>query len=137
MNSSEPPQVPVERTLGEVLGITGYERPSDDLARAEIPVLPRIMQPYGIVHGGAYAVLAESVTSRATYEVVGPDLGAFGQANDTSFLRPVSSGTIRAEARARHRGRTSWVWEVEMRDDGDRLCALSRVTIAVQPLRGD
>ncbi len=137
MNSSEPPQVPVEGTLVEVLGITGYERPSDDLARAEIPVLPRIMQPYGIVHGGAYAALAESVTSRATYEVVGPDLGAFGQANDTSFLRPVSSGTIRAEARARHRGRTSWVWEVEMRDDGGRLCALSRVTIAVRPLRGD
>ncbi|MBK5118136.1 MAG: PaaI family thioesterase [Thermoleophilia bacterium] len=137
MNSSEPPQVPVEGTLGEVLGITGYERPSDDLARAEIPVLPRIMQPYGIVHGGAYAALAESVTSRATYEVVGPDLGAFGQANDTSFLRPVSSGTVRAEARARHRGRTSWVWEVEMRDDGGRLCALSRVTIAVRPLRGD
>lgn len=137
MNSPDPPPEPVEGTLGEVLGITAYERPSDELARAEIAVEPRVMQPYGIVHGGAYAALAESVTSRATYEVVGPELGAFGQANDTSLLRPVSSGTVRAEARARHRGRTTWVWDVEMRDDQGRLCALSRVTIAVRSLRRD
>jgi uncharacterized protein (TIGR00369 family) len=100
-----------------------------------LPVNPSVLQPYGIVHGGAYAALAESVTSRATYETVGPDNVAFGQANDTSFLRPVFSGTVHAEARAKHRGSTTWVWEVEMRDDDDKLCAVSRVTIAVRPFR--
>jgi 1,4-dihydroxy-2-naphthoyl-CoA hydrolase len=56
-----------------------------------------------------------------------------GQSNHTSFLRPVSEGTIHAEATAKHRGRTSWVWEVEFRDDQGRLCALSRVTTALRP----
>jgi 1,4-dihydroxy-2-naphthoyl-CoA hydrolase len=121
--------------LNEALGIGGFELPAPDLARAEMPVRGPVLQPYGIVHGGAYAALAETVTSRATYESVGPELGAFGQSNDTTFLRPVSAGAVSAEARARHQGRTTWVWDVEMRDDEGRLCALSRVTIAVRPLR--
>ena len=55
-----------------------------------------------------------------------------GQSNHTSFLRPMSEGTIHAVARRRHRGRTTWIWDVEMTDDEGRLCALSRVTIAVR-----
>jgi uncharacterized protein (TIGR00369 family) len=123
--------------LAEVLGIEGFERDGDDRATARMPVGPATLQPLGIVHGGAFASLAETVCSRATYEVVGPDHGAFGQTNDTSFLRPASSGTVHAAARARHRGRTTWVWEVEMHDDEGRLCALSRLTIAVRPIRRD
>ena len=121
--------------LAQTLGFEGYERDSEQLARARMPVSERVLQPFGIVHGGAYAALAETLCSIATYEVVGPEQGAFGQSNDTSFLRPVSAGVVRAEARARHRGRTTWVWEVEMSDDEDRLCALSRVTIAVRSLQ--
>lgn len=121
--------------LPGLLGITGYEHPTPEHARARLPVTRAVMQPYGIVHGGAYAVLAETVASRATWEVVGPELAAFGQNNDCSFLRAVSEGSILAEARARHRGRTSWVWEVEMSDGEGRLCALSRLTIAVRPMR--
>ena len=59
-----------------------------------------------------------------------------GLSNQTSFLRPVTEGTINAVARARHRGRTTWVWEVELTDDDGRLCALTRVTVAVRPLPG-
>ena len=121
--------------LPGLLGITAYEHPNEGLARAELPVTRKICQPYGIVHGGAYAALAETIASRATWEVVGPELAAFGQSNDTSFLRAVSAGTLRAEARARHRGSTTWVWEVEVSDDQGRLCALSRMTIAVRPMR--
>ncbi len=121
--------------LGETLGLTDYEHLAVDAASMRLPVNPRVLQPYGIVHGGAYAALSESLTSRATYETVGPDNVAFGQANDTSFLRPVFSGSVHAEARAKHRGSTTWVWEVEMRDDDDKLCAVSRVTIAVRPFR--
>ena len=58
---------------------------------------------------------------------------AMGLANQTSFLRPVTQGAVNAVARARHRGRTTWVWEVELTDDDGRLCALTRVTVAVRP----
>ena len=58
---------------------------------------------------------------------------AQGLSNHTSFLRPILAGTVNATARRVHRGRTTWVWEVEISDDEGRLCALSRVTMAVRP----
>ncbi len=107
-----------------------------DAAKARIAVEQRHLQPYGIVHGGVHASLAESLTSAATYEAV-RDEGkvAMGQASDTSFLRPSSEGNINALAFARHRGGTTWIWDVEITDDEGRLCALSRMTIAVRPAR--
>ena len=94
------------------------------------------LQPYGIVHGGVYSSLAESLTSAATYRAV-QDEGkvAMGQASDTSFLRPITDGHINAVARARHQGGTTWIWDVELSDDEGRVCALSRMTIAVRPAR--
>jgi 1,4-dihydroxy-2-naphthoyl-CoA hydrolase len=107
-----------------------------DNARAKIEVERRHLQPYGIVHGGVYATLAESICSAATYNVVRDDgMVAMGQANDTTFLRPIGEGTITATAKTRHRGRTTWIWDVEMTDDEGRVCALSRMTIAVRPQR--
>ena len=107
-----------------------------DNARARIAVEPRHLQPYGIVHGGVYSTLAESICSAATYDAVREDaMVAMGQANDTTFLRSIGEGHINAVAKARHRGRTTWVWDVEMSDDEGRLCALSRMTIAVRPRR--
>lgn len=122
-----------ETLLDEVLGFRDFEHESEDLARARMPVADVVRQPYGIVHGGAYAALAESLCSRGTYLAVTPKSIAVGQINETAFLRPVSEGTIHAVARARHRGRTSWVWEVDHTDDEGRLCATSRVIIAVRP----
>ena len=60
--------------------------------------------------------------------------GALGQSNSTTFLRPISEGHVNAAARARHRGRTSWVWQVELTDDEGRLCALTQVVVAVREL---
>ena len=92
------------------------------------------MQPYGLVHGGAYSALAESLASIATARAVAADeLIAVGLSNHTSFLRPVTAGTVHAEARRRHRGRTTWLWEVDFSDDDGRLCAVTRVTMAVRP----
>ena len=72
-------------------------------ARAKVTVAPEHLQPYGIVHGGVYTTLAESLTSAATYAAVREEgKVAMGQANDTTFLRPVREGTIHAVARARH-----------------------------------
>ena len=121
--------------LGETLGIEHLEA-DDGVARARLPVTARILQPYGIVHGGAYATLAETVTSKATAETVLSDgLLAMGQSNHTTFLRPISEGHLNAVARARHQGRSTWVWEVEITDDDGRLCALIRPVVAVREPR--
>jgi len=123
---------PLERTMDAAIGFEHLEA-EDERARGRFPVTDKVRQPYGIVHGGAYAAAAESLASAATFAHVSAEgMLAMGQSNHTSFLRPVSEGTIHAEATARHRGRTSWVWEVEFTDDEGRLCALSRVTMAVR-----
>jgi 1,4-dihydroxy-2-naphthoyl-CoA hydrolase len=121
-------------SMVEVLGFTGYEFDGESVASLLMPVHDGVKQPFGIVHGGAFAALAETVCSRATYDAVAPKL-AMGQANETIFLRAIRSGTVRARAEALHRGSTSWVWDVAMRDDDDRLCATARLIIAVREAR--
>ena len=101
-------------------------------ATARVPVRDDVKQPAGLVHGGLYASIAESLATIATGHVVGQDgMAAHGISAQTSFLRPILQGTIHATARRRHRGRTTWVWEVDVTDDEDRLCALVRMTVAV------
>jgi uncharacterized protein (TIGR00369 family) len=131
---AEPPYVvPFDRTLDGTLGFETLEV-TPELARGRFPVEDRVKQPFGLVHGGVLAAIAESLCSQATFTAVAADgLSAQGLSNHTSFLRPILSGTAHAEARRRHRGRTTWVWEVEVSDDDGRVCALSRVTMAVRP----
>ncbi len=93
-----------------------------------------LLQPHGLVHGGIYPLIAESITSRATGIAVAADGAiAMGQSNSATFLRPITEGTVHATARRRHAGRTTWIWDVEITDDDQRLCALVRMTIAVRP----
>jgi uncharacterized protein (TIGR00369 family) len=107
----------------------------EDWATAEVPVRDELKQPAGLVHGGVFAAIAESIASLATARGVMPDgMSAQGLSNQTSFLRPVLDGTIHARAERRHRGRTTWVWDVEITDDQSRLCAVTRMTIAVRPI---
>ncbi len=118
--------------LGELIGIEHVD-PGDADARARVAVTDRVLQPYGLVHGGVYPVLAEALCSATTLEAVKEEgKAAFGQSNNATFLRPISEGHVNAAARARHRGRTSWVWQVEMTDDEGRLCALVQVVVAVR-----
>jgi 1,4-dihydroxy-2-naphthoyl-CoA hydrolase len=106
---------------------------SDEEITARVAVRDELKQPTGLVHGGVFASIAESITSMATWLAVhGDGRTAQGLSNQTSFLRPIVDGTIHAVARRRHRGRTTWVWEVDITDDADRLCALVRMTIAVR-----
>lgn len=107
---------------------------TDDTVAAHAPVGPAVLQPYGIVHGGIYALIAESICSLATDRAVRPQgLAAMGMSNHATFLRPISAGTIHARATRRHRGRTTWIWDVEVTDDEGWLCAMVRMTIAVRP----
>jgi 1,4-dihydroxy-2-naphthoyl-CoA hydrolase len=106
---------------------------SDEEVTASVAVRDELKQPAGLVHGGVFASIAESITSMGTWYAVRTDgRSAQGLSNQTSFLRPIVDGTIHATARRRHKGRTTWVWEVEISDDQQRLCALVRMTIAVR-----
>ncbi len=106
---------------------------TDEVVRAHVPVREHVLQPVGLVHGGVHASIAEALASVGTNVGVNPDgkIG-LGLSNNSSFLRPIETGTIHAVARRRHRGRTTWIWDVEMTDDAGKLCAISRVTIAVR-----
>lgn len=133
MTSVPEPRIALEDSFVARLGLE--LDPTEQIGRVSgrVPVVPGVCQPMGIVHGGVYASIAETLASVGTAHAVVPGGGVpLGMANNTSFLRPVSSGTVHAVANAFHRGRTSWVWDVEMRDDDGRLCATSRVTIAVR-----
>jgi 1,4-dihydroxy-2-naphthoyl-CoA hydrolase len=120
-------------TLDDVLGFELLEA-NGERCRGRFAAERRVQQPFGLVHGGAYAAMAETMASWATVVAVAPNGNiAVGQANSTTFLRPVTSGEVNCEGTPRHRGRTTWVWDVEFIDAGGRVCALSRVTLAVRP----
>jgi 1,4-dihydroxy-2-naphthoyl-CoA hydrolase len=126
-------RVPVEDAFDATIGLVVEESDEIGRCRAHLPVRPAVCQPMGIVHGGVYAAIAETLASMGTARgVLADGRVPLGMSNNTSFLRPVSEGSVHGEAVAIHRGRMSWVWDVEMRDDHDRLCATSRVTIAVR-----
>jgi 1,4-dihydroxy-2-naphthoyl-CoA hydrolase len=124
---------PSPGTLDEVLGFELIEA-NGDRCSGRFAVERRVQQPFGLVHGGTYAAMAESLASWATMAAVAPRGNfAVGQSNSTTFLRPVTGGHVNGEGTPRHRGRTTWVWDLEFTDDGGRLCAISRVTLAVRP----
>jgi uncharacterized protein (TIGR00369 family) len=107
---------------------------SDTEAHAQVAVREELKQAAGLVHGGVYAAIAESIASVATALAVrGDGEIAMGQSNSTSFLRPITEGVVHALATRVHRGRTTWVWDVRFSDDADRTCAVTRMTIAVRP----
>jgi 1,4-dihydroxy-2-naphthoyl-CoA hydrolase len=109
---------------------------TEELVRAHVPVVEHVLQPVGLVHGGVHASIAEALASVGTNVGVVPEGNiGLGMSNNSTFLRSIREGTIHAVAHRIHRGRTTWVWDVELTDDDGRLCAVSRVTIAVRPLR--
>lgn len=105
-----------------------------DRARARIPIRDDLRQPVGLLHGGVISTLVESVCSRATaLAVLGDGMAAMGQSISVSFIRPIVAGHAEVQAKARHRGRTTWVWDAEVLDADGKLCALAQMTIAVRP----
>ncbi len=129
------PVVPWDQGFDALYGLE-IDEMSAERATARVPVRDAIRQPMGLVHGGVYAAIAESLASLATGAGVVPEgLVPQGLSNQTSFLRPILEGTVHAVAIRRHRGRTTWVWDVEISDDDGHLCAVTRMTIAVRPPR--
>jgi uncharacterized protein (TIGR00369 family) len=118
----------------ELLG-TEWLDDDPDHARVRIELRDELRQPVGLLHGGVMSSLVESVCSRATaLAVMGEGMMAMGQSISVSFIRPVTAGGAEVKAKARHRGRTTWVWDAEVVNDEGKLCALAQMTIAVRPL---
>ena len=122
-------------TLIEHLGIVITEA-GDDWLRGTMPVDARTKQPFGLLHGGASVVLAETLGSMAggycvdpaTQMVVGLEINA-------NHLRAVREGTVTGTARALHVGRSTQVWEIRIEDEAGRPVCVSRLTLAVVPRR--
>ena len=114
-----------------VIGLRFVEA-SPDRFVAELEIDERHLQPYGLVHGGVYAGMIESLCSTgAALSVWNEGQNTVGLENTTAFLRAVRSGTLRGTARPLARGRRSHVWEAEIKDDRDRLVASGRVRLIV------
>jgi len=99
---------------------------------AEVEVSEKHHQIYGIVHGGVYSAIAESMCSvGAVINVMGENKNAVGLENTTTFLRAVRSGTLHCVATPLARGRRAHVWETRIHDDEDRLVASGRVRLMI------
>jgi uncharacterized protein (TIGR00369 family) len=112
------------------LGIEFAELGADHLV-GRMPVDHRTRQPFGILHGGASVLLAESLVSCAATFVAEPGKACVGMEINANHLRPVTDGWVTGTARPVSLGRRSQVWEVRIVDDEDRLVCISRCTLAV------
>ena len=107
-----------------------------DFLRATLEVTPDLHQPYGVLHGGVSAALAETVGSVAANLWVDPErFMCLGQELKANHLRPVISGVVTATARPFHIGHRSQVWGIEICDERGRVICVSRLTMAVVPRR--
>lgn len=105
-----------------------FTRATQDEVACTVPVGPHLLQPYGLVHGGVYSTIVETLASvGAALYAMPRQQTTVGLENTTSFLRAVRSGTLIGIARPLHRGRTTQVWEVEIRGDDGQLAATGRV----------
>lgn len=113
--------------LNKLIGMRFVLATTDEVV-GEIDVRPDLMQPYGLIHGGLYCTLIETLCSTgAALNALPLGLATVGVENSTSFIRAVRSGTIRGVALPLTRGRRTQVWQVEIRDDAKKLVASGRV----------
>jgi 1,4-dihydroxy-2-naphthoyl-CoA hydrolase len=116
--------------IHETLGIEFLEVGPDRVV-ATMPVTPRHWQPFGLLHGGASVVLAESAASLGTWLHCDPATErAVGIEINANHVRAKREGTLRAEAIPLHRGRRTMVWDIRVRDEQDRLVCVARCTVA-------
>jgi uncharacterized protein (TIGR00369 family) len=127
------PVIPLDRTFEGFLGLEWLDLTLTS-AHVRFEVRENLKQPLGLMHGGIYCAVAETVASVATVNAVYKDgfIGS-GLSNSASFLRPITAGTVDVIAILRGHDEREWTWGHEFRDDGERLCALVDVTIAVRP----
>jgi len=120
----------ISAVIGAALPMT-FEEASKERVVVTMEVTPRTHQPAGILHGGASLVLAETAASTGAGINCPTGKRPVGQEINANHIRPKRSGTLRAVAVPLHRGRTSHVWSVEIRDEDGKLVCVSRCTLAI------
>jgi 1,4-dihydroxy-2-naphthoyl-CoA hydrolase len=132
-DSAVPPgfEAPFDNELGLV-----FTELTPDGARAQIEVQPKLLQPMGIVHGGVYCSMIESMASVAAWTWFNANSAGgnvVGVNNNTDFLRAISSGTVFGTATPVHRGRRQQLWLVTITDTADRIVARGQVRLQNLP----
>jgi uncharacterized protein (TIGR00369 family) len=120
------PEAPFDKELGLV-----FTEISPDRTRAQVDVVPKLLQPMGIVHGGVYCSMVESLASVAAYTWKAANGGGsvVGVNNNTDFLRAIRGGVVYGTAIPIHRGRRQQLWQVTIVDADDRLVARGQVRL--------
>ena len=121
------PEAPFDKELG-----LAFTEISPDRTRAQLDVVHKLLQPMGIVHGGVYCAMVESLASVAAYTWMaakGGEGSVVGVNNNTDFLRAIGSGMIYGTATPLHRGRRQQLWQVAIVDANDRLVARGQVRL--------
>ena len=129
------PVVPFDRCFDAQYGleVVSQDVEGEGVVRGRVPVSEALLNHLGVLHGGVLASVAEALASRGTALVVMPQGRlAMGLSNDTNVLEAPAEGVVEVEARVRSRYDDVWVWTVDARDREGRLCAYSRVTVAVR-----
>ena len=120
-----------DKYMTQLLGIKAIEI-NDDSIIAAMPITDNVRQPFGILHGGASVVLAESIGSVASNLIVDPEKYAgVGLDINANHVRSASEGMLTATCSALHIGKTTHVWDIKMHDDNQKLICISRLTVAI------
>jgi 1,4-dihydroxy-2-naphthoyl-CoA hydrolase len=105
-----------------------------DRVVATMPVQAKVHQPFGLLHGGASVALAETVASLGAYlNVMGSGMGAVGLEINANHMRAKRDGMVTATATPIHKGRSTHVWQVEIKDEAGKMVCVSRCTLAIVP----
>jgi 1,4-dihydroxy-2-naphthoyl-CoA hydrolase len=120
-------------SAGNMVGLLDiqFTRIGEDELEATMPVDSRTHQPFGLLHGGASVVLAETLGSVAGYLCTQGEQKVVGLEINANHLRSVRSGRVRGVCRALHTGGRHQVWQIDIYDEQQRLCCSSRLTTAV------
>ena len=123
--------LPAENTIHETLGIRVVDA-TPDLVVLEMPVGPRVHQPFGLLHGGASAVIAESAASMGAFLNCNEGEFSVGTDLNVSHLRAKQDGKVVATATPVRKGRSLHVWSIDIADENGKLIAVARCTIAIR-----
>ncbi|MEB1809337.1 MAG: hotdog fold thioesterase [Bacillaceae bacterium] len=125
---------PLEETILGALGIEVVET-SEDRVVATMPVHSATHQPFGLLHGGASVVLAETVASMGTWNLVDQENEvAVGLEINANHIRSKTDGIVTAIGTPLHKGRTTMVWDIKIVDEQEKLICVSRCTVAIKKM---
>ncbi|WP_343667768.1 hotdog fold thioesterase [Chitinophaga sp.] len=124
-----------ENTMAAFLGME-FTEIGPDYLRMMMPVNERTRQPYGLLHGGASAALAETVGSVASALIIDPEKQVcVGLDINANHIRGIKEGYVHAVAKPLHLGSTTHVWDIRICDEHNKLVCISRLTVAIRDKR--